>query len=447
MLTATIMLPTLCGMAKTYRPYCPDQMLLLPPSLQDWLPENHLVYFVSDVVDNLDLDAIESFYEKEDRGQPPYHPRMMTKVLVYAYCVGVFSSRKIQKRLLEDVPFRVLAAGNQPDFRTISDFRKIHHKALEGFFQQVLRLAMKAGAIKLGRVAIDGSKVRANASKHKAMSYGRMKTEERALKEAVRKLLAQAKATDDEEDARYGKDKSGDELPEELSRRETRLKRIREAKRALEEEARKEAKESGKSEEDAKKAKPKEKAQYNFSDPESRIMKGADGFVQAFNAQVAVESVSQLIVGQTVTQEANDKQQMEPMVTIIKQQAGKKPKELLADSGYCSEQNLEHLEKIKIVGYVATNRQKHGQPKEVCKRGPLPKGSTRVDRMKRKLQTRAGANVYATRKSIVEPVFGQIKHARGYKQFLMRGIEKVKAEWALVCATHNILKMYRLIYS
>jgi transposase len=440
------MLPTLCSMAKTYRPYCPDQMLLLPPSLQDWLPENHLVYFVSDVVDNLDLDEIESFYEKEDRGQPPYHPRMMTKVLVYAYCVGVFSSRKIQKRLLEDVPFRVLAAGNQPDFRTISDFRKIHHKALEGFFQQVLRLAMKAGAIKLGRVAIDGSKVKANASKHKAMSYGRMKAEERALKEAVRKLLAQAKATDDEEDARYGKDKSGDELPEELSRRETRLKRIREAKRALEEEARKEAKEDGKSDEDAKKAKPKEKAQYNFSDPESRIMKGADGFVQAFNAQVAVESVSQLIVGQTVTQEANDKQQMEPLVAIIKQQAGKKPKELLADSGYCSEQNLEHLEKKKIVGYVATNRQKHGQPREACKRGPLPQDSTRVDRMKRKLQTRAGAKVYAERKAIVEPVFGQIKHARGYKQFLVRGLDKVKAEWALVCATHNILKMYRMCY-
>jgi len=434
-------------MAKTYRPYCPDQMLLLPPSLQDWLPENHLVYFVSDVVDNLDLDAIESYYEKEDRGQPPYHPGMMTKILVYAYCVGIFSSRKIQKRLQEDVGFRVLAAGNQPDFRTISDFRKIHHKALEGLFQQVLRLAMKAGAIKLGRVAIDGSKVKANASKHKAMSYGRMKTEERALKEAVRKLLDQAKATDEAEDGRYGKDKSGDELPEELSRRETRLQRIREAKLALEAEAREEAKEKGKSKEDVKKAKPKEKSQYNFSDPESRIMKGPDGFVQAYNAQVAVEDVSQLIVGQTVTKEANDKQQMEPMVGIIKKQSGKKPKELLADSGYCSEQNLEYLEKNKIAGYVATHRQKHGEPREECKHGPLPKGSTRVDRMKRKLQTKAGANIYAARKSIVEPVFGQIKHARGYKQFLMRGIEKVKAEWALVCATHNILKMYRLIYS
>jgi transposase len=262
-------------MVKTYRPSSPDQMLLLPPSLQDWLPENYLSYFVGDVIDNLDLGAIESVYKREDRGYPPYHPQMMTKVLVYAYCVGVFSSRKIQKRLIEDVAFRVLAAGNQPDFRTISDFRKIHHKALEGLFQQVLRLAVKAGAIKLGRVALDGSKVKANASKHKAMSYGRMKQEERALQKEVQRLLAQAETADHEEDARYGKDKSGDELPEELSRRETRLQRIREAKRALEQEAREEA-----DEEDAKEAKPEDKTQYNFSDPESRIMKGPDRFVR-----------------------------------------------------------------------------------------------------------------------------------------------------------------------
>ena len=431
-------------MAKTYRPYSPDQMFLLPPSLRDWLPENHLVYFVSDVVDNLDLSEIESVYEKEDRGYPPYHPHMMTKVLVYAYCIGVYSSRKIQKHLVEDVAFRVLAAGNQPDFRTISDFRKIHHKALEGLFQQVLRLAMKAGAIKLGRVALDGSKVKANASKHKAMSYGRMKQEERALKKEVRRLLAQAEAADHEEDARYGKDKSGDELPEELSRRETRLQRIREAKRALEQEAREEAEEED--EEEAKEAKPEDKTQYNFSDPESRIMKGPDGFVQAFNAQVAVESVSQLIVGQTVTQEPNDKQQVAPMVAIIEQQAGQKPKELLADSGYSSEKNLAYLEAKKIAAYVATNRRKHREPEVTCKRGPLPNGSTRVEKMRRKLQTKAGAKVYAARKSIVEPVFGQIKHARGFRQFLMRGIEKVKAEWALVCATHNILKLYRMCY-
>ncbi len=433
-------------MAKTYRPYCPDQMFLLPPSLRDWLPENHLSYFVSDVVDNLDLSEIDAVYQKEDRGYPPYHPHMMTKVLVYAYCIGIFSSRKIQKRLVEDVAFRVLAAGNQPDFRTISDFRKIHHKALEDLFQQVLRLAMKAGAIKLGRVALDGSKVKANASKHKAMSYGRIKQEERALKKEVRKLLDQAAAADDEEDARYGKDKSGDELPEELSRRETRLQRIREAKRAIEQQAREEAKEDGKDEEEAEEAKPANKAQYNFSDPESRIMKGPDGFVQAFNTQVAVESISQLIVGQAVTQEPNDKQQVAPMVTIMEQQAGQKPGELLADSGYCSEKNLEYLEKKKIAAYVATARQKHGEAPLICKRGPLPNGATRVDRMKRRLQTKAGAKIYAARKSIVEPVFGQIKHARGFRQFLLRGIDKVRAEWALVCMTHNILKLYRMCY-
>jgi len=433
-------------MAKTYRPYCPDQMFLLPPSLRDWLPENHLSYFVSDVVDTLDLDGIESYYEKDERGQPPYHPKMMTKVLVYAYCVGVFSSRKIQRRLVEDVAFRVLAAGNQPDFRTISDFRKTHHKALEGLFQQVLRLAMEAGAINLGRVALDGSKVKANASKHKAMSYGRMKEDERALKEEVRKLLAQAKAADDQEDARYGKDKTGDELPEELGRRETRLRRIREAKRALEQRAREEAEEDGKSKEEARETKPEDKAQYNFSDPESRIMKGADGFVQAFNAQIAVESGSQLIVGQAVTQQANDKQQVVPMVANIVQQAGQKPTELLADSGYCSDRNLEHLEENEIEAYVATDRHKHSRHRDAGKRGPLPHGATRVDRMKRKLQSKVGAKVYAARKSIVEPVFGQIKHARGFRQFTLRGIEKVKAEWALVCATHNILKMYRMCY-
>jgi transposase len=433
-------------MAKTYRRYCPDQLLLLPPSLHDWLPENHLAYFVSDVVDQLDLSKIESVYEKEDRGQPPYHPRMMTKVLVYAYCIGIFSSRKIQKRLIEDVAFRVLAAGNEPDFRTISDFRKIHLEALQGLFEQVLRLALTAGAIKLGRVALDGSKIKANASKHKAMSYKRMKEDQRKLRSEVRKLLEQAEAADDEEDTQYGKDKRGDELPEELSRRETRLKRIREAKRVLEERAREEAEQTGKSEEQAEKAKPDDKAQYNFTDPESRMMKGSDGFVQAYNAQAVVEEGSQLIVAQAVTQEANDKQQVIPMVETVEVQAGQTPEQVLADSGYCSEQNLEYLQVKAVDAYIATGRQKHGYKPERCKGGRLPQGATLVDRMTRKLQTKAGAEVYAARKGIVEPVFGQIKQARGFRQFYLRGIEKVKAEWALVCTTHNILKMYRLCY-
>jgi len=439
-------------MAKTYRPYSPDQMFLLPPSLRDWLPENHLVYFVSDVVDQLDLSKIESFYEKDDRGQPPYHPRMMTKVLVYAYCVGVFSSRKIQKRLVEDVAFRVLAAGNQPDYRTISDFRKLHLDALQDLFEQVLKLALTAGAIKLGRVALDGSKIKANASKHKAMSYKRMKEEERNLRAEVRQLLKQAKAADDEEDARYGKDNSGDELPEELRRRETRLQKIREAKRVLEQRAREEAQQADKNNDSEpkaaaeEKATPEDKAQYNFTDPESRIMKGSDGFVQAYNAQVVVEEGCQLIVAQAVTQEANDKKQVVPMVEAIEAQAEQTPEQLLADSGYCSDENLKNLETTPIDVYIATGRQKHGESNGPCKRGPLPQGATRVDKMTRKLQKKAGAAVYAARKSIVEPVFGQIKQARGFRQFILRGINKVRGEWALVCATHNILKMYRLCY-
>ena len=439
-------------MAKTYRPYSPDQMFLLPPSLHDWLPENHLVYFVSDVVDHLDLSAIESIYEKDDRGQPPYHPRMMTKILVYAYCVGVFSSRKIQKRLVEDIAFRVLAAGNEPDFRTISDFRKIHLNALQGLFEQVLKLALTAGAIKLGRVALDGSKIKANASKHKAMSYKRMKEEEENLRAEVRQLLKQAKSADDEEDTRYGKDKRGDELPEELSRRETRLRKIREAKRVLEQRAEEEAEQTNKSKESEAesategKAVPQDKAQYNFTDPESRIMKGSDGFVQAYNAQIVVEEGCQLIVAQAVTQEANDKKQTIPMVEAIEAQAEQKPEQLLADSGYCSDENLKILEDTPIDVYIATGRQKHGKKPGPCKRGPLAQGATRVDKMTRKLQRKAGTAVYAARKAIVEPVFGQIKQARGFRQFFMRGVKKVRGEWALVCATHNILKMYRLCY-
>src|ERR1700735_4262735 len=288
-------------MGKTYRAYLPEQDFLLPPSLGDWLPEDHLAYFVSDVVEQLDLSAIEAVYEEEERGQPPYHPRMMTKVLIYGYCVGVFSSRRIEKKLSEDIGFRVLAAGNQPDFRTISDFGKQHLTALQGLFDQVLQIALQAGTIKLGRVVLDGSKVKANASKHKAMSYGRMKEEEKRLKEEVKRILEQAETTDAEEDTRYGRDQTGDELPAELGRRETRLKRIQEAKGALEERAKEEAKSKGRPEE---KAKPKAKMQYNFTDPESRIMPGADGFVQAYNTQIAVEPDFQWIVGQRVPRDS-----------------------------------------------------------------------------------------------------------------------------------------------
>jgi transposase len=428
-------------MAKTYRPYVPEQAPLLPPSLREWLPEDHLAYFVSDLIDQLDLSAITTVYEDEERGYPPYHPVMLTKVLVYAYCVGVFSSRRIQRRLAEDVGFRVLAAGNEPDFRTIADFRKRHLAALKGFFEQVLRLARELGAPRVGRVALDGSKVNANASKHKAMSYGRMREKQQQLRDEVKQLLARAEAADAAEDAEYGADRCGDELPAELQRRESRLQRIREAKRVLEARARDEAAAAG---QPAESAKPDSKAQYNFTDPESRIMKGPDGFVQAYNVQVAVDELLQLIVGQAVTQETNDKHQLMPMITTIEQQSGDTPPELLADAGYCSDENLAAIADTNIDAYISTRKQKHGERPGPCPRGPLPKTATRVDRMSRKLHTKAGAAVYAARKAIVEPVIGQIKQARGFRQFLLRGFEKVQGEWALVCTTHNILKLYGL---
>lgn len=332
-------------MAKRYRAYEPDQLFLMPPGLREWLPEDQLAYFVSELVDDLDLSEIESVYEDEERGQPPYHPRMMAKILIYAYCNGVFASRRIEKRLVEDIAFRVLAAGNRPDFRTLSDFRKIHRKAVEGLLEQVLRLALKAGAMKLGRVAIDGSKVKANASKHKAMSYGRMKEKEQEFREEVRKLLSEADRQDEAQDQRYGTDRSGDELREELRRRESRLERISQAKHALEEEASRQAQQA-----DKEQAKPEDKKQYNFTDPQSRIMKGSDGFVQGYNCQIAVEGNFQLIVGQAVTQQANDKKQLEPMIQAIEEQAGHKPGEVLADSGYCSEDNLKYLARRHIDG-------------------------------------------------------------------------------------------------
>jgi len=401
------------------------------------------VYFVSEVIDQLDLSAIHAVYEKEKRGQPPYDPRLMTKLLVYGYCTGVFSSRRIQKRLREDIPFKVLAAGNEPDFRTISDFRKIHIGALEKQFEQVLAMALECGAIQLGRVSLDGTKLKANASKHKAMSYGRMKEKQQQLKEEVKQLLAAAEAADEEEDCQFGSQR-GDEFPEELQRRESRLARIKEAKKVLEQRARDKAAAEGKS---AAEAKPEDKDQYNFSDPESRIMKGADGIVQGYNAQAAVEPTLLLIVGQSVTEAANDKQQLVPMVELIEQQSGQRPEAILADNGYCSEQNLEHLESTeqphrRIEGFIATGKQKHGEHRLPAQRGPLPQDATKVDRMKRKLQTKMGRAVYAARKCVVEPVFGQIKQARGFRQFLLRGKEKVKGEWALLCLTHNVLRLY-----
>jgi hypothetical protein len=312
--------------------------------------------------------------------------------------------------------------------------------ALKGFFEQVLRLARELGAPGVGRVALDGSKIKANASKHKAMSYGRMREKQRQLRDEVTQLLAQAEAVDAAEDAEYGADRHGDELPAELQRRESRLQRIREAKGALEARAKEEAAAAGKP---AESATPDAKTQYNFTDPESRIMHSPEGFVQAYNVQVAVDEL-QLIVGQAVTQETNDKQQLLPMITTIAQLSGTTPPQLLADAGYCSDENLTAIADTRIDAYISTRKQRHGERPGPCPRGPLPRTATRVDRMARKLHTKAGAAVYAARKAMVEPVIGQIKHARGFRQFLLRGFEKVQGEWSLVCTTHNILKLYHL---
>jgi len=420
---------------KTFRPYEPDQMLLMPPSLSEWVPEDHLARFVGDLLDTMDLSAIEDAYD-EERGYPPYHPCMMTKVLLYAYCTGTYSSRRMAAKLHDSVAYRFLAAGNQPDFRTISDFRKRHEEALSGLFEQVLVICRESGLVKLGRVAVDGTKIKANASKHKAMSYGRMVEQEAALKKEIKEMFRQAEATDREEDRRYGPDRRGDELPEELARRESRLKKIREAKAALEAAAKKKAAAEGK---DPERSKPAAKDQHNFTDPESKIQKTNDGFIQGYNAQVAVDETFQVIVAQHVTT-ANDVNQLQPVVESIASTLKNQPKEVLADAGYCSEDNIRALEKKGIEPFIATSRQKHGE-RRPSPRGRAPKGMTLCQRMARKLLTARGQKAYSQRKVIVEPVFGQIKQARRFRQFLRRGVRRVRHEWSLVCTAHNILKL------
>lgn len=455
---------------KAFKSYDPDQSYLLPPSPREWLPEGHLAYFISDVVNTLDLSSIYADYTGGDgRGQPPYHPAMMVKLLLYAYCVGKPSSRKIERATFEEVPFRVLSAGHHPDHDSFASFRQRHLPALAGLFLQVLALCREAGLVKLGHVSLDGTKVKANASKHKAMSYGRMEKAERELLEQIEALLKEAEEVDAEEDAKYGKGKRGDELPDELARRESRLKRIREAKAALEKKAREKAEENAdqvkvkmkaREEEekrtgkkkpgrkpnvpDPEKAKPEPKAQRNFTDPESRIMKdgASKSFEQCYNAQAVVDDTSQIIVASDVTQETNDKKQLIPMMKLTEENTGTKPDILSADAGYFSEDNLpdERLEGIDL--YVPPDRQKHGDdppPSEL----PSVVDDTIKEKMRHKLRTDAGKKIYARRKAIVEPVFGQIKQARGFRRFSFRGLEKVAAEWDLVCLTHNLLKLFR----
>lgn len=430
-------------MSKNYRPYEPDQMLLMPPSLQEWLPAGHLVYFVSDVVESLDLGEITSVYEREERGYPPYHPVMMTKVLVYGYCIGVASSRRIERACMEDVAFRVLAANNTPDFRTIADFRKRHLGALKKLFVEVLRLCQEAGLVKLGHVALDGTKMKANASKHKAMSYGRMTEEEKRLEAEVERLLREAQETDEREDALYGPDRRGDELPEELARRESRLGKIREAKEALERKAREAGQKRKPQDPDPK---PDAKAQRNFTDPDSRIMPSSTdkgSFLQGYNCQAAVDQEHQIIVAEEVTQQTNDAGQAVPMLEAVVENMGALPEKATMDAGYFSGDTVEAISELGCDPFIPPDRPKHGQPPPPAPRGRIPSGLSAADRMRRKLRTKRGREVYARRKEIVEPVFGQIKRGRGFRQFLLRGLMKVRAEWSLICLGHNLLKLWR----
>jgi transposase len=426
----------------------------------DWLPEGHLARFILDLVKELELGRIYARYERDLRGFPPYHPQMMVALLLYGYCVGVPSSRKIERKTYEDVAFRVIAGEEHPDHSRINEFRRVHLEALSGLFVQVLRLCQKAGLVKLGKVALDGTKMKANASKHKAMSYQRMGEEEKRLRARVSELLAEAEKVDAKEDAEFGVGRRGDELPEELQRAETRLKRIREAKKALEAEARQQHEEAKKAKDHddppppptetplpkhkiptTDEGKPTPKAQRNFTDPESRIMKTGDGYVQGYNCQAMVDAEHQVIVAQAVTNQPPDAEHLVPMLVQTVANCGAKPEKLLADAGYYSEANACEAEKWNVDPYIATGRQRRSEPPPQVLGRP-PADMTNKQQMARKLATKDGAAVYARRKVIVEPVFGQTKEARGFRRFLLRGLVKVRHEWSLISLTHNILKLY-----
>jgi len=454
-------------MARSYLPYTLDQRLLLPPDMRAWLPEGHLALFILDVVAVLDLSAIHKVYEaRDDRGRAGFDPTMMVALLVYAYCVGKPSSRKIERATHEDVAFRVLSGDQHPDHDCIAAFRKEHLAALAGLFTQVLQLCRQAGLVKLGHIAIDGTKVKANASKHKAMSYERMGEAEKRLEQEVAELLSRAEQTDAQEDSEYGKGRHGDELPKELARRESRLAKIREAKAALEAETKAKAEptkppkdppgdasagptatESAAAPPDKQEAKPDPKAQRNFTDPESRIMpdganKGA--FVQAYNAQIAVDAAAQIIVATDVVQASNDVRQLVPMAQAIVANVGALAETTSADTGYFSKENVEHPALASTNLLVPPSRQKHGQAPQPGSDDP---SASAADRMRFKLASDQGRALYKMRKAIVEPVFGQIKAVRNLRQFLVRGLDAARGEFALIALTHNLLKLFRRVGS
>jgi transposase len=442
-------------MSKKFRNWSPDQTWLLPPSPRDWLDDGHLVYFLLDVVGEMDLSPFFERYKNSVSGQPPYHPRMMVTLLLYAYCSGVFSSRKIQGRCGVDVAFRVVVGEDIPDFRTISDFRKDNLAHMQSLFVQTLQVCAEAGLVKLGRVALDGAKVKANASRHKAMSYDRMKQDEQRLQQEIAELMAQATAADEADDEQFG-DRHGDELPDELARRKSRLAKIREAREALEEAARQKAKDHvAKMEVEGRHhrttpedAVPHDKDQRNFTDPESKIMKTSNkGFDQCGNAQI-VTTEDQVILAADVTNQANDVRQVQPMVEQLQSNVAAaeldgKVKEFIADAGYFSAANTDAVTNAGMDPFIATQRLKHSEKIPECSKGRTPGDLTPKQLMARKLRTKKGRETYRKRKWMVEPVFGQIKACRGFRQFLLRSLKKMQGEWTLICLTHNLLKAFK----
>ena len=437
-------------MPTTFRPYQPDQGLLLPSDLRDWLPAGHLAHHVSDLVDGLDLKAFYARYEGDGRRKSPYEPRMMAKVLIYGYATGVFSSRGLARKLEEDVAFRVLAAGNFPSHRTLCEFRRRHLSDFKKLFVEVVGLAREMGVANFGRLSVDGTKVRANASKRKAMSYARMLEEERRLKGEIEALVSRARETDAAEDARFGEAFRGDELPEELSRREDRLAAIRAAKARLE--ARQREADDARGRRPGSKRNPKggrpykrdygepqDKAQDNFTDPESRIMKtSSEGFQQCYNAHMAVEGANQLIVATEVSSNASDQGRMLPLVDEVQAAHGERPGSVLADAGYCNEADLEALEARGVDGYVALGRE--GRRAVAVNAAKHPAKA----RMAEKLATQAGRAQYARRKWLSEAPNGWIKEVLGFRRFSLRGLNKVQGEWDLVCLALNVKRMQGL---
>ena len=438
-------------MPTSFLPYEPNQDFLLPPSLSEWLPENHLVYFVSEIIDQLDLQIFYARYDGDGRRNQPFDPALLVKVLVYGYATGVFSSRKIAKKLFEEVAFRMLGVGNFPSHRTICDFRLRHLPELKELFVQVVRLAKELGLVKLGTIALDGTKVKANASKHKAMSYGRMKEQEQKLKQEIEVLLERARTTDAQEDARFGVDQADEELPLELQRRQQRLAKIEAAKARIEARQREADQERGRHPDDKQRrgdgagrpfkqpfGEPDDKAQDNFTDPQSRIMKMGGNIEQCYNAQAAVDGESQLIIANGLTNNAADNDELLPMIEAVKNNLGELPKRVLADSGYRSERAFAALEEQGVEALVALGRE--GKDPATIDRERYPASA----RMAERLATPQGKAHYRRRKVIPEPVFGWLKHVLGFRQFSLRGLTKVAGEWNLVCLAINMRRMWAL---